>query len=139
MRARNGSAFLNLQSAADTDVEIILIKTISLLGIGLSISVKSEHQLFHISHKQLLSFYLLFVVNLSSNNSLFTIIPVVVPIDTAFATVRKRVTLSPQAKMPLMVVFWEASILMYRSSVSPQPKCWVSGSVAQKAAVCQWL
>jgi len=32
MRAKKGSAFLNRQSAADTDVEIICIKTSSIFG-----------------------------------------------------------------------------------------------------------
>ena len=45
-----------------------------------------------------------FVQKFSRIISLLTIIPVVVPIATAFATVRLRVTLSPQEKNPLIVV-----------------------------------
>jgi len=73
--------------------------------------------------KDLCSFLYSLLVNISSTSSLFTVIPVVVPIATAFATVRIRVTLSPQAKIPLIVVLWEVSIFIYPSSVSSQPNC----------------
>ncbi len=44
--------------------------------------------------------------------SLFTAIPAIVPIATALATVRIRLVLSPEAKIPGTLVFCNGSILM---------------------------
>jgi len=58
-------------------------------------------------------------------SSLLVIAPAVVPMATAFDTERKGLALSPQAKIPRTVVFWNLSTFTCPCSVKLHPN--VSG------------